>query len=294
MTLDGIDVFVRVVQEGSFAAAARQLAMPTSTVSAKIARLEERLGVTLIRRSTRRMHLTAAGDAYFAACVSALNALDAGQSRIAAGSAGPRGLLRLTAPSDLASALLAPLCARYLELYPETRIDLVVTNRRLDLVGEGIDLALRVGQLRDSTMVSRKFEMGDIGLWASAAYVARCSMPRSGADLANHELIGFTVMPEGQTLLATDGRSLELPSSRRITTDDLQVVRAFAATGAGIGLLPEIMAREDRLVRVLPEYGIRLDFAFFVYPAQRHVTANVRAFIDLALSRPAKDSVAGT
>src|SRR5690349_8812511 len=106
MVLDGVDVFVKVVQAGGFSAAARQLGMPTTTVSAKIARLEERLGVTLIRRSTRRMHVTEAGGAYFAHCVEALRALEAGEGQLAAASADPAGVLRLTAPPDLAQSML--------------------------------------------------------------------------------------------------------------------------------------------------------------------------------------------
>ncbi len=285
MNLDGIDVFVRVVQANGFAAAARQLGMPTSTVSAKIARLEERLGVTLIQRSTRRMHLTEAGEAYFSACLKALNALDAGESQLAAGSATPRGLLRLTAPSDLVTTVIAPLCARYMELYPETRIDLLVTNRRLDLIGEGVDLAIRVGPMQDSSMISRKFSMGAVGFWAAQAYIDRHGSPADAAALADHQTVGFTYVPEGFAITNRNGHSAALPRGGRITTDDMQAVAAFATQGVGIALLPEVVARANNLVRVLPEYGAEQDLVYFVYPAQRHVTANVRAFIDLALGK---------
>jgi DNA-binding transcriptional LysR family regulator len=285
MNLDGIDVFVRVAQANGFAAAARQLGMPTSTVSAKIARLEERLGVTLIQRSTRRMHLTEAGVAYFDACLKALSALDAGESQIAAGSVSPRGLLRLTAPADLASALVAPLAARYLALYPESRVDVVVTSRLLDLVGEGIDLAIRVGMLRDSTLISRKVPLGAVGLWASPDYARRRGLPLDGSALAAHDMVDFSPMPEFAALVNGAGEELRLPRSGRASVDDMQSVRALVAAGVGIGLLPEVVARGDDLVRVLPEFSITQDFVYFVYPAQRHVTANVRAFIDLALGK---------
>ncbi len=285
MNLDGIDVFVRVAQANGFAAAARQLSMPTSTVSAKIARLEERLGVTLIQRSTRRMHLTEAGEAYFAACLKALSALDAGESQVAAGSARPRGLLRLTAPSDLASAIVAPLAARYLELYPETRIDLVVTSRVLDLVGEGIDLAIRVGMLRDSTLISRKVPLGAVGLWASPDYARSYGLPSDASALAAHDMVDFTPMPDITALVNAAGEELRLPRSGRASADDMHSVRALVAAGVGIGLLPEVVARGDELIRVLPDFSIAQDFVYFVYPAQRHVTANVRAFIDLGLKK---------
>ncbi len=292
MNLDGIDVFVRVAQANGFALAARQLGMPTSTVSAKIARLEQRLGVTLIQRSTRRMHLTEAGEAYLGACLKALSALDAGESQIAAGNVTPRGLLRLTAPSDLASALVAPVAARYLALYPEARVDLVVTSRVLDLVGEGIDLAVRVGMLRDSTLISRKVPLGAVGLWASPDYARSRSLPLDASELAAHDIVDFAPMPETTVLVNAAGKELRLPKFGRASVDDMQSVRALVTAGVGIGLLPEVVARGDDLVRVLPEFSITQDFVYFVYPAQRHVTANVRAFIDLALEATRQHRVA--
>lgn len=285
MNLDGIDVFVRVVQAKGFAAAARQLGMPTSTVSAKIARLEERLGVTLIRRSTRRMHLTAQGEAYFAACLTALNALDAGESQLAAGAAAPSGLMRITAPSDLATALVAPLAGRFLERYPETRVELVVTARVLDLVGEGIDLAVRVGLLRDSSLVSRKVSLGAVGLWASPDYARRFGLPEHAGDLARHQLVDFTPMPGHVALVNAAGAELRLGKGGRAAADDMLSVKALVEAGAGIGLLPELVTKGTELIRVLPDFGVTQDFVFFVYPAQRHVSANVRAFIDMAVGK---------
>ncbi|MDC9823659.1 LysR family transcriptional regulator [Devosia sp. ZB163] len=283
MVLNGIDVFVRVVQAGSFAAAARDLGMPTTTVSARIARLEERLGVTLIQRSTRRMHVTEAGQAYFGHCVEALNALEAGESQLAAAGSEPSGLLRITAPSDIAGTVLPALCERFLEHYPRADIDLVVTNRQVDLIGEGVDLAVRAGPMRDSTMLSRKFVSGSLGLWASSDYLGRHGMPASLEDLARHQIIRFSRMPESFRLVA-GGHSYTLPERSRISADDLQTIRAFVQRGAGIGLLPDFNAvtPDAPLVRVLPQFGTEPAPVFFVYPAQRFLTLNVRAFMDLA------------
>jgi DNA-binding transcriptional LysR family regulator len=283
MILDGIDVFVRVVQEGSFAAAARHLGMPTTTVSAKIARLEERLGTTLIQRSTRRMHVTEAGQAYFASCVEALNALTAGESRLAAAGGKPSGLLRITAASDIASTVLPPFCETFLAAYPEASIDLVVTNRQVDLIGEGIDLAVRAGPMRDSTLMSRKFACGALGLWASADYVARRGAPTSPEDLAaDHEVVGFSRVPESFRLLGPKGATFLLPEKTRLRVDDMQAIRGFVLRGFGIGLLPDVVTPGTSLVRILPEYSTEQAHVYFVYPAQRHLSPNVRVFMDMA------------
>lgn len=283
MVLEGIDVFVRVVQAGSFAAAARLLGMPTTTVSARIARLEERLGVTLIQRSTRRMHVTEAGEAYFAHCVAALDALEAGESQLAATGNEPSGLLRVTAPSDIASTVLPPLCERFLARYPKADIELVVTNRQVDLIGEGVDLAVRAGPMRDSTMLSRKFVAGTLGLWASAHYLEAHGTPTTAEEFAEHEFIGFSRMPESFKLIAGD-RELTLPSRTRIRADDMQTIRVFVLRGAGIGLLPDFSTAtpDTPVVRVLPEFSTELQSVHFVYPAQRFLTVNVRAFMELA------------
>lgn len=282
MNLEGIDVFVRVVQQGSFAAAARLLGMPTTTVSARIARLEERLGVTLIQRSTRRMHVTEAGEAYFASCVEAINALDAGESRLAAVGAAPSGLLRITAASDIASTVLPPFCERFLEAYPQASLDLVVTNRQVDLIAEGVDLAVRAGPMKDSTLLSRKFGCGSLGLWASEAYQQKRGVPASIDDLARHEIVGFARLPESFRLLGPDGSGFSLPEKTRLRVDDMQAIRAFVLSGYGIGLLPDAVTPGTTLRRVLPGYSTAEAHVYFVYPAARFLTANVRAFLDMA------------
>lgn len=282
MNLEGIDVFVRVVQQGSFAAAARLLGMPTTTVSARIARLEERLGVTLIQRSTRRMHVTEAGEAYFAACLEAMNALDAGESQLAAAGERPSGLLRITAASDIASTVLPPFCERFLQTYPEARLDLVVTNRHVDLIAEGVDLAVRAGHMKDSTLISRRFACGALGLWASEAYLQKRGVPDSAEALAEHEVVGFAGLPESFRLLGPDGASFTLPAQTRLRVDDMQAIRAFVLSGYGIGLLPDAITPGTTLRRVLPDYSTAEAHVYFVYPAQRFVTANVRAFMEMA------------
>lgn len=287
MVLDGVDVFVKVVQAGGFSAAARQLGMPTTTVSAKIARLEERLGVTLIQRSTRRMHVTAAGEAYFAHCVEALRALQAGEEQLAAASIDPTGMLRLTAPPDLAQSVLPAIVERYIKAYPKAGIELIVTNVPMDLLAEGIDLAVRASPMKDSTLTSRKFGAAPLGLFASQGYLDLNGTPQTVGDLAGHELLIHPRVPTGIFRLKSGETNLALPASARILADDMQTLRALARRGLGIAVLPDFSgteAEDETLVRVLPELGTPVGTVYFVYPAQKFVPVNVRAFIDLALA----------
>lgn len=287
MALEDIEVFTEVVVSKSFTRAAKRLGMPTSTVSAKIARLEDRLGVTLIRRTTRQLNVTAEGETYYAYCVRALAELSEADRALAQGTAAPAGKLRLTAPADLAHSLLAPVVDTYLARYPNASVELIVTNRNVDLVSEGIDLAVRIGSLADSSLIARKYIDAGIGLWASENYLKRHGVPQTVEDLAQHEMIEMTLGRREVKLLDKDGIAAEIDFSGRLATDDMQNCRTFIENGAGIGPLPDFMGRDlsgsNRLVRVLPNLASATATAYFVYPAQRFLSQNVRTFIDCAL-----------
>src|SRR5690348_7127436 len=260
MQLEGVDVFVRVVEAGGFSAAARLLGMPATTVSAKIARLEERLGVTLIQRSTRRMHVTAGGDAYYRHCREAMAALLAGEEELAAATSEPSGLLRITVPYDLAQVLLPPIVAAYLRRYAGTSIEVIATNFQLDLLAEGIDLAIRAAPaLKDSTLQVRKFGSAKLKLFASAAYLAAHGTPERLADLGNHEILVHRRFPPGLKLEGDNGERFEITGQARARADDMHSVRAFAEHGLGIAVLPEILGTlpESKLVQVLPSIGLQ-------------------------------------
>ena len=285
MQLDGVDVYVRVVEAGGFSAAALLLGMPATTVSAKIARLEERLGTTLIQRSTRRMHVTAAGEAYYRHCRDAMAALAAGEDELAAATAEPSGPLRITLPYDMAQSLLPPIVEAYLKRYPKASIEVIATNAQLDLLAEGIDLAIRAApSLKDSTLQVRKFGTAKLKLFASPDYLSARGTPRRLADLATHDILIHSRFPQG--LMLEDGKDrFEVRQTARVKVDDMHSVRAFAARGLGIALLPEIfgMAPESALVEVLPKLGLQTGSVNFVFPGGKFTPVNVRAFIDLAL-----------
>jgi DNA-binding transcriptional LysR family regulator len=284
MRIDEVKVFVSVLDAGSFAAAARQLAMPTTTVSAKVAALEERLGVTLIQRTTRRLKATPAGQRYFERCRIGLRVLEAAEAEVTLDGDVPSGTLRLTAPVGMARVLLPPIVIGFREAFPEVKVDILVADREADLVGEGIDLALRVGELKDSSLVQRLLVSGSGGFFASADYLARHGTPKNLADLASHEVIGRAgaraarEVRRGQVAMNPGGT---------ITCDDFNLARSLIAMDGGIGYLPTLLADggpgDPPLVRVLPEYSFPQTGLYFVYPSQRFVPARVKAFIAFAL-----------
>lgn len=283
--LDAIAVFVKVVQAGSFSGAARLLDMPNTTVSAKVARLEERLGLTLIRRTTRKLHVTPAGRAYFERCVHALAEIETAEAEVNSNNAEPRGILRISVSGDVAHHLMPPLVARYIATHSNASIELIVTNRVVDLVGEGIDLAIRAATLRDSSLIARRFMTIEAGLWASRAYLGSRGTPVGLEDLRKHACLVFASLP-GRTLTLTNGRkNVEFAPHGRVAVDDLETLRELALQDAGIAAIPDFLVRaESRLVRVLPDWRWTAGTLSFVYPGQPFVPVNVRTFIDLALA----------
>lgn len=288
MLLDGIDIFVEVADAQSFTRAADRLGQPTTTVSRKIAKLEERLGTSLIRRTTRKLSLTEAGERYYAFCAQALKLVAEGEGALAQDATEPSGLLRLTAPPDLAQNLLAPVISAYLEKYPKVAMDLVISNEFVDLIEQKIDLAVRAGDLADSSLIIRKFVSGHLSLWASRAYLDRNGGPPKDAKALNkHRMVTLKTKRSDLSLLDENGRSFAVALPETLTLDDLQTCESFVEQGLGLGLLPEFShagtGRSDRLVPVLPHLRSPPVTVVFAYPNQSFVPMTVRSFIDTAL-----------
>ncbi len=286
MDLDAVVVFVKVVEAGSFSGAARQMNMPKTTVSAKVAALEKRLGITLLHRTTRKLRLTEAGTDYYRHCARAVHEIELGESALVSAKDRPGGLLRVTAPSDVGRTLLPAIVRGYLEAYPGTAVELLLSNRLFDLVGEGIDLAIRAGSLKDSSMIARRFFDLSLHLWASPRYLEVAGAPHHPKALARHRFVRHAGMKavhlcKGRTEIAaaTEGRA---------TADDFEALKALLQLDEGIGPLPDFLAAEaassGRLVPVLADWKLKSDGAFyFVYPGGRYASPNVQAFIDTAL-----------
>jgi len=286
MDLNEVLVFIQVVQEGSFTKAARVLGMPNSTVSSKVSALEKRLGLTLIQRTTRQLHVTPAGEAYYKRALAGFEQIRSAEDEVLATQGEPQGLLRITAPNELGMTVLPDIVTDFLSKYQKVRVDIVLTDRRLDLLADGIDLAIRAGELKDSTLVAKKLGAVAFSLYTSSKYLKRKGAPKKPSELNEHETLPFTHLGTESWKL-TDGKSnVTVKLNPRAIVNEFNVGKSLAMAGAGIALLPTFFCRkeleQEKLVNVLPEWRTSHNPVHFVYPAQRYVLPKVEAFIRLA------------
>jgi len=291
--LSEILVFTRVVQGGSFTAASSSLGMPKSTVSRKLSELEERIGARLLQRTTRKLSLTDVGRIYYEHCVRIVAELEEAQLAVTQLQSTPKGLLRLTAPVTFSP--VAPIVAEYLRLYPDVQVDLVCTDRNVNLVEEGFDLALRLGYTPDSTVISRKLGVVRRYLLAAPGLIDRLGVPKEPADLERLPCLVFA--PGGSTwTLVSGSKQLEVTVHPRLAINDYDILRSVAREGIGIALLPEHQCLEDvssaRLRRVLDAWSAPGIPIFALYPSTRHLSPKVVSLLELLRSRLATGSFA--
>ena len=285
MDLNLLAVFEAVARASSFSAAAKELGIPKSSVSRAIARLEDELRVQLLFRTTRQVALSEAGTALYDRMTPLLRSLKAALGELPETEEAPSGTLRVTAPVDLGVLSLAEVVTRYAARYPAVSVDLHLTGRVVDLVGEGFDVALRVAsKLEDSSLVVRRAAAVTFRLYASPLYLARRGTPRSEDDLDEHDWIVFRGGPQK---LRAPGLRQATTRPPRIVCDDLLFVRDAVRSGAGIGLLPTFVAEADvvagTLVRIVPRCERPAGSLYIVTPAARHVPPKVTAFRDLVV-----------
>ena len=299
LDLNDVAMFVRVVDRAGFAKVARELRVPTSTVSRAVARLEESLETRLVQRTTRSVHATADGRAFYADVAPAVAALQHAARGVEGADRAPRGRLRITAPNDIGSTFLADVVVEFTERYPRVDVELILTTRTMNLVEEEVDLALRAGRLADSSLVARKLGDLEADIYASTEYVRSRGVPASLEELAQHACILFRPRdgkvewtlhgPEGEVRHEVHGR---------IGGDDFSFVRAAVLAGGGIALVPRIVAAADvasgRLVRVLPRYVMRTGALHVVHPSARNIPAKVAVFRDFVVDAFARMQLAAT
>jgi len=288
--LDELGAFVRVAELGSLTAAALRLRIPKSTLSRRLSRLEEGLGAQLLARTTRKLHLTEAGVAYLERIGPALARIEEAGREAQGDRDTPRGHLRITAPGDLALTWLPPLVATFRARHPAVTLEVLVEARRMDLVGEGIDLAVRAAaELADSGLVARRIASAELALWASARYLRRKGTPRAPADLARHA-IGCLGPPLSRLTLRGPEGSRTTDVRTIVASNEPLFLREVALRDGGIVILPSAFARADEgLTRVLPAHSLRPVGLYLVHPPARVVPAKVRAFRDF-LTKHAPDS----
>jgi DNA-binding transcriptional LysR family regulator len=236
-------VFVRAIERGTFAVAASDLGLTPSAVSKLISRLEARLGVRLVNRTTRKLALTAEGETFFRAGRGLIEAVDGLEDEVSASTGRPRGLLRINTAVSFGVQHLAPALIEFQRRYPDVRINLSLTDRPVDLHAEQIDVALRMGPLEDESLMSHKIADVERVICASPAYVAESGEPRSSADLARHRCIVFTAPGRGRWPFRTaDGGLEQAEVTPAFATDSLECILQLALRGAGIARLPDFMA----------------------------------------------------
>lgn len=286
---DQMAAYVAILEEGSLAAAARRLRSSPPAVSRALAALEERLGVRLIRRTTRRLAATDAGLRYFRTCQRLLAEIDAAEREAAGEGAAPRGLLRVTAPLLFGRIYVAPVVTAYVQRFPEARAELMLIDRVVDLIDEGLDVAVRIGRLPDSSLLARKVGSVRRVLCASPDYLARRGTPTALRDLARHEVIAFSgvTSPESWRFRAPAG-PVSVPIRPRLIFN--QADPAIAAALDGLGITRTLsyqvadLVAQGRLVLLLEELEDDPLPVQVVYDQHRLPASKVRAFVDLAVA----------
>ncbi len=283
--LDGIAAFARVVDCGSFSAAADRLKLSKSAISAHVQRLEERLGTRLLNRSTRSLSLTEAGAAYYRHCVRILAEADAAEQAASALQREPRGTLRISAPDTFGWMHVAPAIPDFLKRYAGLSIDIALSAKHVDLVDEGFDLAIRIGALADSALVVRKLAPSRIVLCAAPAYLAAHGAPHEPQALAGHNCLCANVTPWGnEWRLTAKAREMRVVVSGTVRANSAEMLRAAALSGLGIASLPSWAIagdlRSGALRRVLPAWEFPASAIYAAYPDKRMMSAKVRAFVD--------------
>lgn len=284
--LTDIAIFVKVVELSSFTAAADALDMSQPVVSKAVTRLEEKLGARLLNRTTRRLSLTEAGSELYRRSGSALREIENAELEIARFQTEPRGTLRVSAPMSFSILQLGPAIQTFMERYPGVTVELHMDDRRVDLVEEAFDVAIRIGSLRDSNLVARKITPTRQVICASPSYLAKHGSPERPEDLLEHNCILYSLLsaPREWRLVDPEGQEHVVPVNGTLHSNNGLVNRAAAVAGGGILLLPTFylgdQLRSGELKPVLCKFRPQEIAVYAVYPERRNLMPKVRAFID--------------
>jgi DNA-binding transcriptional LysR family regulator len=288
----GMQVFVRVAGLGSFSAAGRALGLSQTMVTKHVQALEDRLGTRLFHRSTRRLTLTEAGRRHLEFCERILAEIDEAEQAAVAERVEPRGVLRVAAPVVFGTREIAPLLAEFLALYPAISIDIGFNDRVVDLIEEGWDVAIRIAVLAESSLVARRLAPCNIALCAASSYLARRGVPRTAADLAGHECLGYTLPSPAAAERWVFGRNGEIsvPVAGRLRASNGEALRQAALAGVGLINQPTFIVGDDiragRLVMVALDRPQRTSLGVYaIQSSGRNPPAKVRAFVDFLKAR---------
>jgi DNA-binding transcriptional LysR family regulator len=289
--LGTMEAFAAVVESGSFSAAARRLRTSKSLISRQVAALEAQLGARLFHRTTRSLTLTEEGRGYHAQVVRILGDIAEANLSVSALQAAPRGRLRIAAPMSFGYLHLAPAIPDFLTLYPEVEIDLTMNDRTVDLIAEGVDLAVRLGRLTDSSLVARRLAPVRRAVCASPTYLKLHGTPQTPDDLTQHQCLCYSnlSMSDEWRFIRADGTIWPVEVRGRLHADNGDALREAALKDLGLIYLPSFIIGRDlqaaTLVSVLTDYVQQDASVYAVYPHARHLSPKVRAFIDFMASR---------
>ncbi|ARO30768.1 LysR family transcriptional regulator protein [Rhizobium sp. NXC14] len=283
--LNDIAVFVKVAQYGGFSRAAHSLGMPVSTVSRKVTSLEEQLGVTLLQRTTRKLSLTAQGRAYYDRCSEPLAHLMDAEQALTETQRQPEGPLKISVPVIFGQDVFYEFISSFLRTYPDIQIDLFVTNLFLDLVAENVDVAIRFGELKDSSIVAQRLGRSVRYLVATPDYLEGRALPSKPEDLKDHRCVLLNGRNgEADWHLVSGRKSAHVRVSGPVSSRDFEAVSAFTYRGHGIGLLPSTYCDEEinggELIRLLPDWSSPEIFVHAVYPTRRFLPLRLQVFLE--------------
>jgi len=278
-------VFAGVADAGSFVGAADALGMSKAAVSRHVSDLEQRLGVRLMQRTTRKLSLTQEGEVFLSRCRDILASIEESEAELSTRAASASGLLKVSVPVSFATQHLAPLWSEFLAMHPRLTLDVHLADRVVDLVDEGFDLAVRIAHLPDSSLVSRKLAATRLVLCAAPLYLRRRGTPKHPDDLAAHDVIGYSLLSTpGQWLLQGPDGPVTVKIKPRLWTNNGDTSVAAAVRGAGIDLQPTFLIADQladgRLVQVLPAWQAQELGIYAVYPSRKFVLPKVRALVN--------------
>ena len=289
-----LTAFAKVVESGSFVAAAGRLGVSVSAVSRHVAELEAHLNVRLLNRTTRRLSLTESGGVFYQHCVQLLADLDEAEESASAATVTPRGTLRLSAPVTFGERHIAPALAAFVERYPDMRFDVALSDRAVDLIEEGFDAAVRIGAIGSQNLVGRAVAATAMVCCAAPAYLRRHGEPERPDDLAGHECLTYEYASQRRTWLFRErnGSTRQVKVSGPMHANSGMFLAALAVEGCGIAREPDFIVepelRAGRLVAILRAFQPAPSAIQLVYPSRRHLSAKVRVFADFLRERFAK------
>ncbi len=282
MNLEGIDIFIQVVQSGSFTKAAKTLSMPITTVSGKIAALEKKLGITLIHRTTRKLQITNEGKVFFEHALRAMTEMQTAQDLITKNVSDIEGILRITTTVDMGHTLLLPVIKTFLEKNAKVKIELILTNQIVDIISDNIDLAVRAGNLKDSNLKAKLLTSKHAYFYASKNYIKKNGLPKDIHEIESHPFIAYSSF-EKHLKITTQTKKATTRIHPCLSANEMGAVKSYLLADMGIGVLPEFTCLNEvnsgDLVKVLPDWHLETFKIYCVYAPQKQKSARLLAFI---------------